>query len=89
MVNPRPAGLLPADSVHAVCEGHQKPLPHRKLQLLRVRDDQHVWAGQRGVEVVQVDLGVVRHHTHTDVGCGVAVLPSVGGGEGEESSCSG
>lgn len=55
--------LLPEDTLHAVSEGHEEPLPHRKLQLLRVGDDQHVGAGQLRAEVVQVDPAVVRHQT--------------------------
>ena len=50
----------PVDAVQAVPEGHQQPLPQGQLQVLRLRDDQHVGAGQVGAEVVQVDPAVVR-----------------------------
>lgn len=59
--------LLPVDTVYAVFEGHQKPLPHWKLQVFSLSNDQHVWAGQDGAEVVQVDPAVVCHQTNTDV----------------------
>lgn len=68
--------MLPVETVCAACEGHQEPLPHRELQLFRVCDDQHVWAGQPRAEVVQVDLGVIGHQTDTDVGQSVSVLPT-------------
>lgn len=64
--------VLPVDTVYTVFQGHQKPLPHRKLQVFCLRDDQHVWARQGGAEVVQVDPAVVGHQTHTDV----TILPT-------------
>lgn len=76
----RGSPALPAEAVHAVTEGYQEPLPHRKLQVFCVRDDQHVRAGQRGAEVVQVDPGVVGHQADADIGESVAVLPGWGGG---------
>lgn len=68
--------MLPVETVYAVFEGHQEPLPHRKLQVLRVCDDQHVWAGQHRAEVVQVDLAIVCHQTDTDIGQSITVLPT-------------
>lgn len=60
--------------MQTVPQRHQKPLSHRKLQVVSLSDDQHVWAGQGRVEVVQVDLTVVRHDPDTDVQPGLTVL---------------
>lgn len=61
------ASLLPVDAADTVFEGHQKSLPHRKLQVFCLCDDQHVWAGQFRTEVVEVDPAVIRHQTNTDI----------------------
>lgn len=79
-IQTEPARLLPVNTVYAVFEGHQKPLPHRKLQVFWLCDDQHVWAGQRRAEVVQVDLAVVRHQTNADVRHVITILPARGRG---------
>lgn len=68
--------MVPVETIYTVFEGHQEPPPYRKLQVFCVCDDQHVRAGQRRAEVVQVDLGVVRHQTDTDVGPSVTVVPT-------------
>lgn len=68
--------LLPVNTVYAVLQGHQKPLPHRKLHVFCLCDDQHVWAGQGGAEVIQVDPAVIRHQTNADVWQGIAILPT-------------
>lgn len=44
--------LLPVDTVFTVFEGDEKPLFYRKLQVFCLCDDQHVWAGQDGAEVI-------------------------------------
>lgn len=67
-----PTRLLPVNAVYTVFQGHQKPLPHRKLQVFRLCDDQHVWARKGGAEVIQVDPAVVCHQTNTDV----TILPT-------------
>lgn len=59
--------MLPVDTFRTVFQGHQEPLPHRKLQVFGLCDHQHVRAGQVWAEVVQVDPAVVRDQTHTDV----------------------
>lgn len=67
---------LPVDTVYTVLEAHQEPLPYRKLQVFCVCDDQHVGAGQHRAEVIQVDVGVIRHHPNADIGQSGTVLPT-------------
>lgn len=67
--------LLPVYTVDTVFDGHQKPLPHRKLQVFCLCDDQHVWAGQGRAQVVQVDPSVVCYQANADVR-GATILPT-------------
>lgn len=65
---------LPVYTFYAVFEGHQKPLPHRKLHVSHLSDDQHVRTGKVRTEVVQVDPAVIRHQTHTEIWRSVSCL---------------
>lgn len=51
--------LIPLYSVSAFFEWYQKPLLHRKFQLVRVCQNHHEGAGQRGTEIIQVDPTVI------------------------------
>lgn len=64
--------------MQTIPQGHQKPFSNRKLQIVSLSDDQHVWAGQGGVEVVQVDLTVIGHDPNTDVRPVLAILAEEG-----------
>lgn len=64
--------------VQTIPQRYQKPVSYRKLQIVTLSDDQHVWAAQGGVEVVQVDLTVIGNNPNTDIRPGLVVLANEG-----------